>query len=49
MKLIVQSVYWLRTNKKAEIKTELANNFSVFLNKNGLLRVKGRLQNSLLP
>ena len=32
-----------------EIKKELANNLSVFPNKNGLLRVKGRLQNSLLP
>ena len=31
-----------------EIKKELANNF-VFLNKNGLLCVKGRLQDSLLP
>ena len=31
-----------------EIKVELANNLSVFLDKNGLLRVKGRLQNSLL-
>ena len=31
-----------------EIKAELANNLSVFLEKNGLLRVKGRLQNSLL-
>ena len=31
------------------IKAELANNLSVFLDKNSLLYVKGRLQNSLLP
>ena len=32
-----------------EIKKELANNLSVFLDKNGLLHVKGGLKNSLLP
>ena len=32
-----------------EIKTESANSSSVFLDKNSLLRVKGRLENSLLP
>ena len=31
-----------------EIKAKLANNLGVFLDKNGLLRVKGRLQKSLL-
>ena len=32
-----------------DIKRKFANNLSVFLDNNGLLRVKGRLQNSLLP
>ena len=32
-----------------EIKKELANDLSVFLHANSLLRVKGRLQNSSLP
>lgn len=32
-----------------EIKKELANNLNVFLDKNGLLHVTGRLQNPLLP
>ena len=40
-----QKDFW-RSN---EINTELANNLSLFLDKNGLLRVKGRLQNSSLP
>ena len=31
-----------------EIKKELTNNLSIVLDKNGLLHVKGRLQNSLL-
>ena len=40
-----QKDFW-RSN---EINTELANNFNLFLDKNGLLCVRGRLQNSLLP
>ena len=32
-----------------DIKRKFANKLSVFLDNNGLLRVKGRLQNSLLP
>ena len=44
MKLIVQNVYLLITNKgflsSNEIKAELANNLSVFLDKSGLLRVQ---------
>ena len=40
-----QKDFW-RSN---EINTELANNFNLFLDKNGLHCVRGRLQNSLLP
>ena len=52
MKLIVQNVYLSKTNKdflsSYEIKKEIAYNFNMLLDKNGLLRVKARLQNSLL-
>ena len=52
MKLIVQNVYLSKTNKdflsSYEIKKEIAHNFNMLLDKNGLLRVKARLQHSLL-
>ena len=52
MKLIVQNVYLSKTNKdflsSYEVKKEVAYNFNMLLDKNGFLRVKARLQNSLL-
>ena len=52
MKLIVQNVYLSKTNKdfssSYEIKEEVAYNFNMLLDKKGFLRVKARLQNSLL-